>query len=465
MHKARVLLAMLVLAVWACNAPQGVNTPTLPVGLLQTQTALADLMTQVAQQVSPSATPQEVASQVPKETSTPAVTSTRAPSPTSTVVHHMMPGDPPRAIQKVFDTVSGLTAQQGQPNQPPAGDEYRWNLYERPFNARTQDRYFPELDIVEGDITTDETWLYVTVVLYGPTQPVNLLDTAYGLELDLDIDGRGEWLVWAEGPFPSTWTTERVRVYQDADQDVGEVRACRDDPPQDGTSYDTLLFDSGQGEDPDLAWVRLLPGEKPQVQLALKYSAIDRDPAFMWWVWADRGVNHPDWMDYHDHFTLAEAGEPFLVRPHYPIKAIAEVDNTCHWVFGFVPDGSEPCICPGEYATATPTATMTPTLTPTPANRPGHLRGHLFKDRDGDGQYDANEGLSGFTIEARAGSCSGAIVATTVSGADGGYDFYLGPGTYCLRPQTAITWIPASRTVTLHSGETLSGLDFRYPAP
>ncbi len=451
-----VLLGMML----ACHLPQ--PTPTSPgaADLALTQTALAGLLTQVAAGPSPT-----VATAAPTATQPPGATPTWTWTPSPTVIHVLTPGSPTSTKAWVADTVCGPTAHQGQPNQPPAGDEYHWNLYERPFNAQTQDTYFPELDIVRANITTDGTWLYVIIELYGAALDANRPLPAYGLELDLDVDGRGEWLVWARGPYQATWSTVGVQVYRDADQDVGEERACRDDPPQEGTSYETLVFDGGQGEDPDLAWVRLLPGEKPQVQLALKYEAIDRDPAFMWWVWADRGVNHPDWMDYHDHFTLAEAGEPFPGRAHYPIQAIAQVDNTCHWVFGFVPDGHEPCICPGEYATPTPTKTLTPTLTPTTASRPGYLSGHLFKDRNGNGAYDAGEGLGGYTVEAHTGSCGGPLIATTVSGGDGQYTFHLGPGTYCLRPQTAVTWVPANRTVTLNSGQTIGGLDFRYPAP
>ncbi len=449
------VLGVLLLAVWGCNFPRPHPEPPAPA------VTLGPIV------VSPGGgTPQRAATRTPAPTLPPPTwTPTWTWTPSPTVVHRLTPGAPSSVKAWISDAVSGRTARQGQPNQPPGGDEYRWNLYERPFIAHTQDTYFPELDIVRASLSTDGVWLYATLALYGPPWDAALPSPAYGLELDLDIDGRGEWLVWAQGPFESTWSTEGVRVYFDADGDVGEVRACREDPPQDGTSYDTLVFDSGHGEDPDAAWARLLPGPKPELQLALKYDLIERDPDFMWWVWADRGVNRPAWMDYHDHYTLEEAGEPYPGRKNYPIKAIAEVDNTCHWVFGFVPDGHEPCICAGEYATPTPSRTPTSEVTPTPQNRPGQLSGHLFKDRNGNGTYDPNEGVGGVTVEARRNSCSGALIATTVSGRDGGYAFRLGPGTYCLRPQTAVAWIPPSRTVTLRSGQSIGGLDFRYPTP
>jgi len=39
----------------------------------------------------------------------------------------------------------------------------------------------------------------------------------YGVELDLDVDGRGDWLVLASKP-TSTWSTLGVRVWQDTDR-------------------------------------------------------------------------------------------------------------------------------------------------------------------------------------------------------------------------------------------------------
>ncbi len=430
MSRKLLFLSFALLLVLACNFPS--EQVTLPV-TVQVATSLVEAS---PSPVSPTETPSPV------------------PTATPTVVHFNVPGEPPSSIQWLFDTVSGTSAKQGQPNQPPGGDEYRWNLYERPFNAQTQDTFFPELDITRADITKDDTWLYVTIRLYGPALEPSLPVPAYGVELDLDVDGRGEWLIWARGPYSDTWSTDGVQVYRDTDEDVGEERACRDDPPQDGNSYDDLVFDSGHGDDPDMAWARLLPDPEPRVQLALKYDAIQRDEEFMWWVWTDRGVDQPVWMDYHDHYTLQEAGEPFPARAHYPIKAIAQVDNTCHWVFGFVPTGDEPCVCLGEYATKTPTATAKP--------KPGRLSGRLYKDRNGNGRYDASprEGVAGIPVEVRRNSCAGPVVQTAVSGDDGGFSFVLEAGTYCVRPQR-VSWDPDHYTVTLDPGETISNLIFR----
>ncbi len=435
--KRWLLLTATLFLMLACTLGQASPTPHTG-NQAQIQTAVAQTVN--AQQASHASasistpSPTRAAS-----TQTPAPTQT--PSWTPTVAHQVSPAAVPRADTWLYDTISGKNPPQHGVYFPPNGDVYRYNLYERPFNAQTQDTYFPELDIRQADIGHDETWVYVSLNLYGlPSDPANWDTTAYGVELDLNINGRGDWLIWAEGPFQESWSTDGVHVYHDTDNDIGEVRACRDDPPQDGTSYDELVFNSGQGDDPDVAWVRLLPsGGKngaPRVDLAFKYDLIQRDEAFMWWVWADRGVNRPLWMDYHDHFTFEEAGEPFPQGKRFPIKAIAEVDNTCHWVFGFEPTGNEPCAC----AFATPTPQLS------------GASGHFYK---------SSHGVSGIGVQVLQGSCSGPVVASTSSGSGGGYNFTLPPGTYCIKPHSTLSWNPSAYHITLRPGEFKSGLDFR----
>ncbi len=397
----------------------------------------------------------------PSETSKPTATATVPPtataSPTVTLtpslVHRMQPGALPAMSEKLFDAVCGPYLQPGQPVVPPRGDDYHVNLYERPMNAETQDTYFPELDIQQAQIGTDGTWIYVVLDLFGLPDDGFPANVRYGVELDLDIDGRGDWLIWVQPPLGDVWQVEGVQVYHDADDDVGEDRACRNDPPQDGTAYETRVFDAGWGEDADLAWARGRPGDPPQVHIAFKHDMIDRDPAFMWWVWADQGVNRPDWMDYNDHFTAEEAGSPFRANPNYPVKAIAEVDNTCHWVFGFKPTGKEPCICAGRFPTPTPTA----------APRPGQITGRLFKDRDGDGKYDPNEGVSGWTVIARQGPCSnpGSIGATAVTNAQGAFSMEVPAGRWCVIPEREYLWSPSSQSVDVPAGGSVH-VTFQY---
>ncbi len=419
MHNRWIVLLTLLLAALACNIPRpqpaagpSTEVPALP------STAPAAAATAGGAQTAPA-----------------------APTATATLVHLLRPGNPGRADSTVGDVVSGDTARQGTPNQPPGGDWYEHNLYERPFNAQTQDRYFPELDIRGAELNRDEPWIYVSLRLYDVSLEDGGLPAAYRVELDLDLDGRGDWLIEAASPEGTEWTVEGVRVLRDTDNDVGGTYPCRDDAPQptDEDSYDEVIFDQGQGDDPDAAWVRVSPGNPAMVQIAFKHALIAMDGEFMWGVWADRGVDQPTWYDYHDHFTKEQAGSPLpSLAAYYPSKAISEVDNTCRGWFGFIPTSELPCACLGA-----------PTPTPTAAARPARLQGAVFKDvSPANCSLESAEFIRWANVQVilKAGTCpGGATVATTTTDAGGAYSFSgLEPGTYCVSINPASGGIPGS---------------------
>ena len=86
------------------------------------------------------------------------------------------------------------------------------------------------------------------------------------------------------------------------------------------------------------------------------------------------------------------------------------------------------------------------------------ISGEKFNDLTGDGVQDAGDpGLPGWTIDLL--DASGAIVATTVTDADGNYSFPdVGPGTYTVQEELQSGWIqtfpapPGTYTVTATSG-------------
>jgi len=278
----------------------------------------------------------------PTATSVPP-TETAVP-PTPTVTHLVRPASgvvPPEAYF-LSDIQSGGTNELAR---AASGDNYGRNRFERPFTATAME-YRPDLDIVRAEISSDGTWYYFTIVLYGvaggvPGQP---LTGPYGIELDLDSDGRGDMLIRAPAPPPGDWTTDGVQIWTDGNNDVGGLTPMNADPPSaslDG--YATPLFDQGAGADPDSAWVRLAASEDTGVQFAVKQSVVG-DPTFLWSAWSDAGVNHPEWLDYNDHFTESEAGSVNATGAS-PLNSVAAVDNTCRMHFGFSPTGSEPGLC------------------------------------------------------------------------------------------------------------------------
>jgi len=265
-------------------------------------------------------------------------------APTAQVVHTTQPGEPPQSFEsQIHDADSSALASQHRTN---AGENFAFDLYERPFD-QSMNTYFPDLDIKNAALSRDDTWVYVTITLIGQS-PQGGLTGDYGVELDVNRDGRGDFLIMAVAP-GSAWSTDGVRAWQDANHDVGGINPVQSDPPpQTGNGYETVVFDQGRGADPDLAWARLSPAIPNSVQLAFKRSLFGDAGAFLWGAWTfDPAMFHADWFDYNDHFTQAQAGSPLVeLTQYYPLKAFYGADDTCRWVVGFNPTGNEPGICP-----------------------------------------------------------------------------------------------------------------------
>ncbi len=287
--------------------------------------------------------------EAPEETST----------PTATIAHLTEPGNPGPVEWYVTDYSSKSTAAE---KRAPGGENYQYNLFERPFLAADM-QYLPGVDILRADMMKSGGWFYVTIRLQEEPTADEKASARYGAEVDVDIDGRGEYLIWAAAPGGTEWTTDEVQVWTDKNNDVGGPVPVKSDMPGTRDGYEELSFDQGRGVDPDAAWARFSPEDPKRVQVAFKLATIANDIEFLWGVWADAGVKQPGWFDYDDHFTTAEAGSPLSNKAEYPLKALAALDNTCRMSYGFTLLGTEPGACYMPVPTTTPT--LTPTSTPT----------------------------------------------------------------------------------------------------
>ena len=278
--------------------------------------------------------------------------------PTETIVHRRKPGEPGAVLYYVGDYSSKASSAY---NAASGGDDFLANLFERPFTSRDME-YLPEIDILRADIAKDEAWLYVTIRLEG--EPDAAPPAArYGVELDTDLDGRGNYLIRAYAPNGTDWSTDGVRMWEDGNADVGGTKPLQAESDWSGDGYETLTFDQGRGRDPDTAWARIDPAHPDYVQLAFLRQAVGNTPTFLWSVWAEKNVGNAEWFDYNDFYDPDEAGSPIKGQPDYPIKALAAVDNTCRMSMGFVLAGDEPGACPVFQPTTAPTQTLTPTRT------------------------------------------------------------------------------------------------------
>jgi hypothetical protein len=270
------------------------------------------------------------------------------PTAVPTIEHKSIPPEQVPNGQLVYDVVSKDTAPE---KRAPYGDAYQINRLERPF---LQDMtYVPDLDIASYNFLQDANWTYVSVQLVG-TDPNNKLGINYGVEIDSNADGFGEYLILAKPPYSPKWATTDVQVYQDKNHDTSGLSAEKSDAPFTGDGYETLIFDgsSPKNDDPDLAWVRINASADATIQFAFKRSFPNK--WFMLGVFADAGLKDQTKLDYVDRFSEADAGSPVRGNKNYPLKSLNSVDNACREALGFTPTGYEPQLCPRTEPTPKP---------------------------------------------------------------------------------------------------------------
>lgn len=271
---------------------------------------------------------------------TPAATLTPTCTPTINIVHLDFPGQPGAHTSILIDRSTAPLAEENRA----IGDNFNQNILERPFDAENM-KYLAYIDITPGaELSLGHPWIYISIFLEAA--PPEDAGAVYAVELDLNVDGRGDWLFIASTPFSETWSTQGVQAYLDADGDVGGTTPTEaEKPPYKGNGYETLLFNEGSGIDPDAAFSRIILEPRPTVQLAINHSIIANDRTFMWGVWAFGGDIHPESFEYNDTMTLKEAGSPVSTDLYYPLKELASVDSTCRWVQGIVPRKDMPSTC------------------------------------------------------------------------------------------------------------------------
>jgi hypothetical protein len=270
-------------------------------------------------------------------------------SATPSVTHVVQPGElPAERTNHAGDQDSSTTA---YAHHAPGGDRLSIDQIERPFNADKMDVYFQDLDIQDVTIYEDDTWIYVNIVLKGPDANGHF-SGRYAAEVDTTLDGRGEWFVMATAPASTTWSTDGVQAWGDQNHDVGGSKPIWADKQSEGNGYDDLLFDSGQGNDPDAAWARLSPQDPNSVQLAFKKSLVGNPADYLLGAWTGTGQLNPAAFDLNDHFTNEQAGSPLPDFATYPLKQLPELDNTCRMSVGFEATGQEPGVCQSTVNTS-----------------------------------------------------------------------------------------------------------------
>lgn len=258
--------------------------------------------------------------------------------------HVIYPSESSGSEQVINDQVTAEFAPQKRAME---GDDFDQGRFERPFDG--QMCYMGNIDIVRSAmVRTDPDFIYVTIEVAQPVASAINDPAYYGLELDLNRDGRSLFMIRGLGPLSETWMTEGVDVWKSTSAEQPAVMAEEGGIPVTGSlGFDVNLMRSGRGSDNDMAWMRLRPGTDNVVEIAFKNSIVGgKDGKFIWRPFTDAALYSEREYDLQVTYTMEQAGSPYIDEKSYPLKNVYAVDNTCRAASGYVPDGNEPDICP-----------------------------------------------------------------------------------------------------------------------
>ncbi|QRN83328.1 hypothetical protein JR338_00805 [Chloroflexota bacterium] len=432
------IVTFLILILTACS--QGVDSE-MEESIGQTAVARAFTQTANAEESSIESTeaPLDITETEIVEDTVEAEEEEETPAPTE-ISHEITPSEPGWVSKWFYDTDSSKTADDKTVN---GGDDYVANLYERPFTEEDM-IYRPDIDINKAEISSDDTFYYVTLTLAGE-HPGGGLQAAYGVEIDEDRDGRGDLLVIADHPTSTSWSIDGVSVYRDSNNDVGGSSIMRPDSGYAGNGFDQVVFSNAVLDDPDAAWARINTGTPPTVTLAFKKSLVGMG-TFVWGVWSADSLLDPALIDLHDNFTESEAGSPYKSHSTYPLKALNLVDNTCRETYGF--DATTPImgLC---YVPAEPTEKSN-------SPQPGSISYIVYDDNYNLGTKDPGESLNTdryFVVTLQSGACPSSSSNLYSTTANSSTFSGLSAGTYCLKITSRYAYsTPDHYTINLAAG-------------
>ena len=86
--------------------------------------------------------------------------------------------------------------------------------------------YIPFIDIKQSNLirNKDNKYIYSDIFLLDNPSLAPDGEYGFGIELDVNLDGRGEYLVWTKLPKSTEWSVEGVRVLKDTNKSVGAIK-------------------------------------------------------------------------------------------------------------------------------------------------------------------------------------------------------------------------------------------------
>jgi len=253
-------------------------------------------------------------------------------------IEKKLPLEPGGTAQIIHDQTCAATASK---KRAAGGDEYKEGRFERPFDKEMN--YLPALDINRAELfRPKDGWIYLKIHLMDePAQaPV-----VYGVELDLNIDGRGDLLIQALAPETTDWAETGIKVWWDSDGDVGGQVINRSDPVGfKGSGFESLKVDTAGEKNTGQIFTRL---NERGLDIAVSEEIIGGvNGKFTWKPYTDGVPYSPTRYDINDYYLLIEAGSAIQGEKDYPLKELFSVDNTCRGLSGLMPSGKEQGVCP-----------------------------------------------------------------------------------------------------------------------
>lgn len=236
------------------------------------------------------------------------------------------PDELPKAERTLNDTDASLKAKE---KRVLTGDDFYKGLFERPFTSKEM-LYQEDVDIRVASFAKDDTFFYFTIELHGVDPEAKKLTAAYGIEFDRAKSGQGDLLIWATS-LNKEWSMDGLKVFSDADKTVGGPTPMWADKGYDKTGYEKEERLEGER----VAYARIDPKDDTIIQFAISKALLDFPKEFLWGAWADKGWRDPLRFDYNDHILEPDAGSPIKTSKYYPLKGLANLDNTCRAPEGF----------------------------------------------------------------------------------------------------------------------------------
>jgi hypothetical protein len=288
-----------------------------------------------------------VATQPPptlQPTQAPTVLPTVPPTLQPTAIPHVM--IPFNAIGKEQTIHDQVTKSYASQNRAYGGDEYPVGRFERPFDQAM--KYQGYLDIVKSTmVRNDPNFIYIAIQVAEPVSSAQGNPAYFGLEMDLNLDGRSMYMIRGQTPQSEDWSVEGVDAWKSTAAEQPLTLASAGIPVTGALGFDVNLLKSGVGDDIDLAWIRLRPGAGDTVEIAFKNTIIGGEKGkFIWRPFTDGAPFSEREYDLQVFYSLEQAGSPYKDENFYPLKAVYAVDNTCRVASGFEATGREPGICP-----------------------------------------------------------------------------------------------------------------------